>query len=918
MGLAAAQARLLSITSRMSDNELRAQLINNKKIRLSNESARASEKYLNALNNAKLMFRNYDGENVEANQQLTFNALTTYGPYNTQYGLINSNGQMLVSEEMANIFEASGGDLEKFLKSYGLEKTSHFFEGIIDNYGYDETVQNVMNSLGIEMSDTEAAAKLEEAYGNYLQTIASKNYQAVELNINNTIDELKNWDSTVVYPGLDEFYSDMYDTMAAKETYSDVAAQYVSLYNSLNATNEISYTYKNNAIKFMKSILAVDDTNAYTNALKNIPKYNEGEYEFDDNVYALNADNELVAGTLQSGSSTDCTIAHEHVDISDDESCYEIAEYGYTEFGQLGDPTTDIDNPVLVDGSASRIYPFKFANDEISYTYTPADIHNYNLPGFTGDSNNKSSDFVNVGAGLGQSGTESYTSDFVYTSSATSELPKFQISIKFRGINRWETTEGVSQCQINSIKYYDTDSSSWKTINSNQYSITPDASVGSNTSVAGGGQFGISLNGVFSDTAKSSNGSDSIKLTINTTTYKQSEVGLGYYYAGAPSGVTFKSHSIQEPSAYYRISYLNDPLIKDVNGITINLSNYTADATYNFIEQMANGTATTWPNLLVNANDGPVLYRKVKYSEDGVEKYKLSFYGLKAGKSNGVDAYTKTLIWEGTPEEYEEMIVEQIKNNYFATLNEFITRAINDTDLINYDEENIAKILKPYLFEDSDSSTNYELSNFFKRPSGDSSTTGYINEYFERINGVWKFKADFTDDSIFTGDGKEIAQAFLLNDLFNKFGDPTWSWVDTADKNYGDADAKVQWYTNIFNRMKNEGYQVLLDGLAASTQWIENALESGLVTMTQIDSENNWKNIGYANCADITEQTDDYAVTLAEAEYKLAMQKIQAKDQRFDMELKNIDTEHSALQNEMDSIKTAMSKHIERSFKYFG
>ena len=88
--------------------------------------------------------------------------------------------------------------------------------------------------------------------------------------------------------------------------------------------------------------------------------------------------------------------------------------------------------------------------------------------------------------------------------------------------------------------------------------------------------------------------------------------------------------------------------------------------------------------------------------------------------------------------------------------------------------------------------------------------------------------------------------------------------------------------------------------------------------MTQIDSENNWKNIGYANCADITEQTDDYAVTLAEAEYKLAMQKIQAKDQRFDMELKNIDTEHSALQNEMDSIKTAMSKHIERSFKYFG
>ena len=34
MGMAASQARLLSITSRMSDNELRAQIINNSKMRL--------------------------------------------------------------------------------------------------------------------------------------------------------------------------------------------------------------------------------------------------------------------------------------------------------------------------------------------------------------------------------------------------------------------------------------------------------------------------------------------------------------------------------------------------------------------------------------------------------------------------------------------------------------------------------------------------------------------------------------------------------------------------------------------------------------------------------------------------------------------------------------------------------------------
>ena len=63
MGMAAGQARLLSITSRMSDNELRAQLINNDKMRLATKSAQVSEAYTNALNNAQLMFTNYDKEN---------------------------------------------------------------------------------------------------------------------------------------------------------------------------------------------------------------------------------------------------------------------------------------------------------------------------------------------------------------------------------------------------------------------------------------------------------------------------------------------------------------------------------------------------------------------------------------------------------------------------------------------------------------------------------------------------------------------------------------------------------------------------------------------------------------------------------------------------------------------------------------
>ena len=50
MGMAASQARLLTITARLADNELRSQTINNAKMRLAAQSSQVSENYINALN----------------------------------------------------------------------------------------------------------------------------------------------------------------------------------------------------------------------------------------------------------------------------------------------------------------------------------------------------------------------------------------------------------------------------------------------------------------------------------------------------------------------------------------------------------------------------------------------------------------------------------------------------------------------------------------------------------------------------------------------------------------------------------------------------------------------------------------------------------------------------------------------------
>ena len=162
-----------------------------------------------------------------------------------------------------------------------------------------------------------------------------------------------------------------------------------------------------------------------------------------------------------------------------------------------------------------------------------------------------------------------------------------------------------------------------------------------------------------------------------------------------------------------------------------------------------------------------------------------------------------------------------------------------------------------------------------------------------------------------------VIKEFMIDKVIEEYGTPKYAWQDSTDPdNTGNADAKAQWYTNQFNRMM-QGYKVLENGLASSPEWIEYAMESGIVTMEQVDASYQWQGLDYKSCARITEETDDAAVTQAEAEYNRAMNDIEAKDSLYDLELKNIDTEHSSLQTEYDSIKGVISKNVESSFKTF-
>lgn len=160
---------------------------------------------------------------------------------------------------------------------------------------------------------------------------------------------------------------------------------------------------------------------------------------------------------------------------------------------------------------------------------------------------------------------------------------------------------------------------------------------------------------------------------------------------------------------------------------------------------------------------------------------------------------------------------------------------------------------------------------------------------------------------------------------------------------------KAQWYTNLWYRLngqssekslegsKGSNYSVIDEKLLNSATWLQDAITQGTITIEKASTEEdtgstipdmydptvvnlngiNWNAVIYSSCSDITQKDDDQAIARAEAEYQQKTEEINAKDEKYQNKIKTLDTEHTALQTEYESVQSAMNKNIERSFKAF-
>lgn len=721
MGMAASQARLLTITARLADNELRSQTINNAKMRLSTQSSQASENYINALNNATMKFSNYDVNGEAVSQNLTFNALTAYSSYNTQYGLANASGQLLVSESEAAMFKNAGGNLNKYLQAHGLEYTTTYFEniGAMKNDAYPTPFNNIsvedLKSYYEQYSSFESSLELQNFQSSY------KAFIKETANLNKAVSTalksyLVNSPVDTLNLGLDG------DNITVGNTYTITSSSIESFKNAFKGTNSNNYN-----IDKLKNdgLISETDYKSLEAKIKSINYTERTMYNADG------SDPKTISG-IQRADAIDLSAAED------------------TKAGTIT-YTIDGDIQIVVDKATGNVKSCEYTTGETSSE---------------SKTNEEGSSETTSSRTLGYAGEEKSIDDAI------------KKGVSFKDF-------------VNNLYYNETVDSE----TSNSFFI-----------LTGDG------------TEKSP--------------YQAFEGGI------------YNSTDASEVKKYY------DDLADDIINSIMNSIN------------------------------------KEKFAQILIDK---------AGKSNelkdmGIDlkAYIPGL---------ENVTLAQQLTNYQTAKDTFL-------DTI-FDGESKNQVVE-------DLQSNKVIS--YIDENGKEQKVTVTPENLTDIDFILQYlkQSNLTQSNSFN----TIIKQHIVETMIENNGTPKYAWVDSNDtSNKDNANTKAQWYTNLFKRMQ-QGYKAIENGLASSSQWMEYALESGIVTLEQVDKSYNWNSLDYKSCTKITEETDDAAVTKAEAEYNRAMNDIEAKDNIYDIELKNIDTEHTSLQTEYDVIKGVISKNIDRTFKF--
>ena len=127
----------------------------------------------------------------------------------------------------------------------------------------------------------------------------------------------------------------------------------------------------------------------------------------------------------------------------------------------------------------------------------------------------------------------------------------------------------------------------------------------------------------------------------------------------------------------------------------------------------------------------------------------------------------------------------------------------------------------------------------------------------------------------------------------------------------------TDFYNSLYNNICASGWTGAYADYLGDEDYFQNALKNGQLFVSVLARDGYYYQEVYNDNGYMVEVTDDDAIAQAELEFEIIKSKLNAKEEKLDIEMKNVDMEISSLTTEYDTVKNLISKNIEKVFTMF-
>lgn len=144
---------------------------------------------------------------------------------------------------------------------------------------------------------------------------------------------------------------------------------------------------------------------------------------------------------------------------------------------------------------------------------------------------------------------------------------------------------------------------------------------------------------------------------------------------------------------------------------------------------------------------------------------------------------------------------------------------------------------------------------------------------------------------------------------------PSYSYIAQPDTQLTEEMKQGEFYDMLYNNICLHGWRQ--DDKVDHSEYLESAIKDGRYQMMSLNSDGWYYQTRYNHTGYMQEEQDDDAIARAEAEYNRKKAELTYKEDFIDTKTRNVDAEIAELNAEMDTVKSLISKNIEKTFTMY-